>query len=150
MGVDGSVAAPELAVEVSASDARGAAWAPAGKFALPIARDADGRIDRAAFGDTLAEELLKRLVVATIRPNKGPRSKGKETFTVRVENYSPLILNGVSLSGVGSKPGDPPKVLQGIALSPRRFLTLPATAESAERFGLKQGVRVVAVDLSAL
>ena len=66
-----------------------------------------------------------------------------------------VILHGCtleddSLVGMGSKPGESPRTLQGIGLSPRRFLTLPATAEAAERFGLKQGVRVVAVDLSGL
>jgi len=76
--------------------------------------------------------------------------KGKETFTVRIDNYSPLILNGLGLTGVGEQDGAVPKLLSGICLSPRRSLMVPATAEVVEALGLKQGVKVTAVDLSGL
>ena len=60
------------------------------------------------------------------------------------------MLNGVALVGAGADDGEPAKVLAGIALSPRRSLSMPATAEAVEKMGLKKGIRVLALDLSGL
>jgi hypothetical protein len=50
--------------------------------------------------DALAEGLLGRLVRAQLI--KGPRVNGKATYQIRVDNASPLILNGLVLAGPGS------------------------------------------------
>jgi hypothetical protein len=56
----------------------------------------------------------------------------------------------VAVIGAGAKESEPAKVLLGISLSPRRTMTLPATAASVERLGLKAGIKVLALDLSGL
>jgi hypothetical protein len=146
---------PEATVQVAFSDASGTAWTAAGKFPMTLAVDEKGVAKGDAFGDTLAEDLAKRLVGVKLAktPSSGPLPKGpkdKDAYTIRVENYSPLLLNGVAVVGEGAKETEPAKVLLGISLSPRRSLSLPATAAAVERLGLKQGIKVLALDLSGL
>jgi len=145
--VSGSETKPQALVQVSASDGTATKWLPAGKFTLPMARES-GKLKGAEFGNALAEGILGRLVRAQL--SKGPRVKGKETYRVRIDNASPLILNGLAVSGTSTKAGELPKVLSGICLSPRRSMTVPAGAEVVEQLGLKGGVRVIAADLSGL
>jgi len=145
--ISGTAARPEALVQVAANDGRGA-WLALGKFTLPVALDEAGNVKGVAFGDSLAEELLKRLV--SVKLVKGPKVKGKESYAIRVENNSPLILNGVAVAGSIAKPEEPAKMLLGIALSPRRSLAVPASAEAVEAFGLKEGIKVLALDLSGL
>ena len=155
VALHGTAEKPEATVQVAFSDATGTAWSAAGKFPMTIARDEKGVTKADQFGDTLAEELAKRLVAVKVAktPSAGPLPKGprdKDAYTIRVENHSPLLLNGVAVVGAAAKDNEAAKVLLGISLSPRRTLTLPATAESVERLGLKQGIRVLALDLSGL
>jgi hypothetical protein len=81
---------------------------------------------------------------------KGKKVKGKETYTVRIDNDSPLILNGLAVTGVAEEGDSRPRMVSGICLSPRRSLSLPATAEVVENLGMRHGIRIVAVDLSGL
>jgi hypothetical protein len=144
----GSGAKAEAVVTVAPSDGTGKAWAaPVGKFSLPLTKSQNGQLDAAMVADAAAEGVLGRLVRAQL--TKGPKVKGKSTFVIKVENASPLILNGLSLAGAGAKDAKPAS-LAGICLSPRRTLALPATAEIIERLGLKRGIRIVAADLSGL
>jgi hypothetical protein len=76
--------------------------------------------------------------------------KSKDLYTIRVENYSSLLLNGVAIHGVGVKPTEPARLLVGISLAPRRTFSVPATGELVERYGLKDGIKVLALDLSGL
>jgi hypothetical protein len=145
--VTGTSAKPEASVQVAANDGRGA-WLALGKFSLPVALDEAGKVKADAFGDALAGELLKRLV--SVKLVKGAKVKGKESYSIKVENNSPMILNGVAVTGSVSKPNEPPKMLLGIALSPRRSMAVPASAEAVESFGLKDGIKVLALDLSGL
>jgi len=145
--VAGTAEKPEASVQVAANDGKGA-WAVLGKFSLPVALDEAGKAKADAFGDALAEELLKRLV--SVKLVKGAKVKGKETFSIKVENNSPLILNGVAVTGPITKPSEPAKVLLGIALSPRRSMSFPASASAVETNGLKDGIKVLALDLSGL
>ena len=41
-------------------------------------------------------------------------------------------------------------MLQGISISPRRSLTVPATEDAVKTMGLKKGIKLVAIDLSGL
>ncbi|SIO66888.1 hypothetical protein SAMN05444166_8260 [Singulisphaera sp. GP187] len=136
----------EATVQVATSDGPARAWAAAGKFTLPLARTKTGELNVAAVADGLAEGILDRMVRAQLSP--GPRLKGKPTYKIKIENASPLILNGIAVLGKGSETDS--KVLAGISISPQRSLTLPATDEMVKALGLKKGIRVIAADLSGL
>lgn len=133
----------EALVEVSSSGKLAQAWVPFGKFTLPV----DGAFDPAAFADDLAGGVLDRLVRAQL--SKGPRVKGKPTFRIRIDNASPLVLNGLAIAG-DEDDEDRPKELSGISLPPHRSLTVPATQDVVKDLGLKEGVSVVAADLSGV
>jgi len=81
---------------------------------------------------------------------KGPKSKGKDTFKVRIDNASPLILNGLAVSGKMQDKTPNTAALSGISLAPRRSLTIDATSEVVNRLGLAHGIRVIAADLSGV
>ena len=118
-------------------------------------RDDAGKLKAEVFGDALAEGLLDRLVKVSVR--KGAASTGLipaapktvGAYVIRIENYSPLLLNGLAVSGMKAKAGDPVKLLLGISLAPRRTFVVPVTAESVEKLGLKD-IKPVALDLSGL
>jgi hypothetical protein len=137
----------EAAVQVATSDASAQSWASVGKFTL-AATQSQGKFDAARFADGLAEGILNRLVRAQLV--KGARMKDRPSFAIRIDNASPLVLNGLALLGTTSKNDETPKVLAGIAISPRKSTTLPASEEMVKSLGLKQGIRVLAVDLSGL
>src|SRR5207248_8421642 len=96
--VDGSGAKPEATVFVATTDASAASWVAAGKFTLPVAVE-DGKPKAVAFADALAEGLLGRLLRAQL--SKAGVVKGKAVYKVRIDNASPLILNGLAILGVG-------------------------------------------------
>jgi hypothetical protein len=99
-------------------------------------------------GDVLAKAMAARLV--RVQLSRGPRIKGKESFRLKILNESPMILNGLALAGREIKADSPPAILVGISLPPLKSLTVPATGEVVARLKLKEGSRVVAVDLSGL
>jgi hypothetical protein len=137
----------EALVQVSSSDAEAQNWVLFGKFTQPVGNVAE-KFDGARLADALAEGVLNRLV--RVQLSKGPREKGKLTYQLRIENASPLILNGLSMTGPASKTAEEPKVLLGITIPPRKSLTVPASEDAVRTMGLKQGIRVMAIDLSGL
>jgi hypothetical protein len=139
--------ASEALVQVFSTDAAARSWLPWGKFSLAAAPKY-GKFEGAAFADTLAEGILNRLVRTQL--SKGPREKGKATYQLRIENGSPLLLNGLAVLGPVSRNSEPPKVLSGISISPRKSMTLPANEEMVKALGLRQGIRLTAIDLSGL
>jgi hypothetical protein len=138
-------------VQVAGSDPKGVKWAPFGKFSVPLVKK-DGKLDSGRFGDQLAEGILTRLVRARLikGPDATTRVKGKLIYQLQIENFSPMILNGLAILGAEPKEGDVPNLLWMISVSPRRSLTVPATEETVRGLGLKRGTRVVALDLSGL
>ena len=80
--------------------------------------------------------MLNRLV--RVQLSKGVRDKGKMHYQLRIDNASPLVLNGLAARGTDSKPEDKPRVLAGISLSPRRSMTVPASEEVVKALGLKK------------
>jgi hypothetical protein len=134
-------------VQVVSSDAGCENWVAFGKFSV-AATGENGQFDAARFADSLAEGVLNRLVRMQLL--KGPREKGKLTYKLRIENFSPLVLNGVAALGTESGKDAAPRVLSGVSIPPRRSLTVPATEDVVKKLGLKQGVRIVALDLSGL
>jgi hypothetical protein len=97
--------------------------------------------------DALAGGILDRLVRAQLSP--GPRAKGKPTYRIRIENASPLVLNGLAVQGKEGDAGGA-KVLSGLSVGPLRSLTVPASDEVVKALGLRKGIRVTAADLSGL
>jgi hypothetical protein len=137
----------EALVQVVSSDAAAQTWIPFGKFTLPARLD-HGKFDAARLADALTEGLLNRLVRTQLL--KGPREKSKLTYRIRIDNASPLILNGLAALGVTSQEDVTPRVLSGVSIPPRRSMTVPASEDVVRALGLKNGIRIVAIDLSAL
>jgi len=145
--VGGSADKLEAQVQVAKSDGTATKWENVGKFNLPIELK-DGKVAGAAFADALAEGILSRVVRAQL--SKGPLVKGKQTYKIRVDNASPLILNGLSVQGTVSESGDAPKVLAGISIPPAKNMTVPASGDIVDQLGLRKGIRIIAADLSGL
>jgi hypothetical protein len=141
------VKSSELQVQLSSSDPSARNWIPYGKFTLPIAaaKDDAGVLKLA---DGLVEGLIGRLVRAQIV--KGSRQKGKLTYGIRIDNASPVLLNGLAIVGVEGDVGQEPRILAGISIAPRRSMTVPVSEEAVKQLGLKRGIRLTALDLSGL
>jgi hypothetical protein len=137
----------EATVQVLSTDGAAQKWVAFGKFTLPVKEKTES-FAAAKFGDSLAEGVLSRLVRAQLR--RGPNVHGKATFQVRIDNVSPLVLNGLAVLGTQTKPEEKPNELIGICIAPRRSMTVPATEDVVKSLGLRKGVRVVAADLSGL
>jgi hypothetical protein len=137
-------------VTVSSIDGTGAAWQEMGKFDLSLVKGKDGKLSAEQVADATAEGVLSRLVRAQL--TKSGKVKGKDAFKVRIDNVSPLVLNGLALAGPAGAEAKEAKVvaLAGLSIAPRRSLTVNATPELVERLSLKSGIRVVAADLSGL
>src|SRR5262249_14122143 len=98
--------------------------------------------------DAVAEGLIGRLVRAQVV--RGERQKGKLTYGIRIDNASPLRLNGLAAVGIESEKGAEPHVLTGISIPPRRSFTVPASEEAVKMLHLRRGIRLTALDLSGL
>jgi hypothetical protein len=61
-----------------------------------------------------------------------------------------MILNGVGVAGPEVSEKSPSATLHGLTLPPGKSFNLPASAEAVQRMHLKEGVCVVAADLSGL
>ena len=137
----------EALVQVASSDGPAQNWVAFGKFPVKT-KDAKGNLDAARLADGVAAGIIGRLVRAQI-VQKG-REKGKLIYLIRIDNASPMILSGLALQGAASKADDPARVVTSIGIPPRKYLTLPASEDLVKALGLKQGIRVTALDLSAL
>ena len=141
------ISASEAQVLVKGSDATARNWVALGKFTLPVTED-QGKLDVARITDSLAEGTLNRLV--RVQLSKGVKDKGHTHYQLRIDNASPMVLNGLAAVGATSKSDETPKVLSGICLSPRRSMSVPASEEVVKALGLKKGIKLVALDLSGL
>jgi hypothetical protein len=141
--------AGEASVQVLGSDASASNWVPFGKFSLPVVQGQE-KFDASRFADGLAEGVLNRLVRAQVIKGATTREKGKLVYQIRIENFSPMILNGLALLGSDSPAKETPKFLTGICVSPRRSLTIPADEQVVKALGLKKGIKLTALDLSGL
>jgi hypothetical protein len=139
----------EAMVQVSSSDATAKAWVNFGKFTVPVTQE-NGKVDVARFADALSEGILDRLVRAQIIKGSATKDKGKLVYQLRIDNASPLVLNGLAMLGTASKADEKPNILAMISVSPRRSLTVPTTEAVVRGLGLKKGVKLVALDLSGL
>jgi hypothetical protein len=136
-------------VQVTSTDALAARWVNFGKFSVPVSRQ-DGKVDLAQLADALSEGILNRLVRAQIIKGSATKDKGKLVYQLRIENASPLVLNGLAIVGTSSKEDEVPKVLSMISVSPRKSLMVPTSDAVVKSLGLKKGIKVLALDLSSL
>ena len=134
-------------VQVASSDESAQKWVAFGKFTVHLNGE-DGKFDTTRFVDALAEGLLNRLV--RVQLVRGPRDKDKPTYGLRIENASPLNLNGLAALGLESQKDQAPRVLSGVGIPPRRSMTVAASEDVVKQLGLKHGIRIVAIDLSGL
>ncbi len=139
----------EALVQVTGSDATAMKWVAFGKFSQPLVQE-NGKVDTLKFADSLAEGILNRLVRAQVVKGSVQKEKGKRVHQIRIENASPLILNGLALVGMGSNRDEVPKVLSGIAIPPRRSMLVPTNDDVVKSLGLKKGIKLLALDLSGL
>ncbi|RUL88838.1 hypothetical protein TsocGM_05650 [Tautonia sociabilis] len=134
----------EATVLVYASDAEARSWAPMGKFSLAIPTDAPAE----QLADNLAGGILGRLVRGQV--TKGKKVDGHQTYKLRVDNASPLLLNGLAVAGAAAEPDISPSMIAGFSLAPRHSMTFTVSEEAVERLHLDSGVTIVAADLHAL
>jgi len=139
----------EALVQLSSSSDDATSWVPVGKkFSIPLVDDQEQPSKTAEVVGALAQEILNHLTNAKLIA--GPKAQGKPTYRLRIDNASPLILNGLALAGPDKAASSPPSVLSGICLPPHRSMTVPVGAEMIERLGLKKGAQLVAADFSDL
>ena len=98
--------------------------------------------------DEVAAGVLGRLV--RVQLSKPKRVNDRLIYQIQIANDSPLILNGLAVSGPADSAKAEPKTLPGLSLPPHKSMNLPATSELVQKLGLKEGMRVVAVNLSGL
>jgi hypothetical protein len=139
----------EAAVQVLSTDALAQSWQVFGKYSVPVKRTS-GKFQVERFADELADGMISRLVRAQKIEGTARDKKGKLLYQVRIDNASPLILNGIALLGTTSTENEVPNVLTMISIAPRKSLTVPMSEQVVRTLGLKKGIRVVALDLSGL
>jgi hypothetical protein len=136
-------------VQVASSGGFGKKWVPMGNFSLKReAKPGDPARDAASAADDVAAGLLGRLV--QIQLAKPKKIQGKLVYKVQVANASPFVLNGLALAGPEDRNEVVPASMAGISLPPHKWMSLPASEDLVKRLELKEGVRVVAADLSGL
>jgi hypothetical protein len=154
-----------LNVKLATSHPSGSDWVLLGAFRIklsdckpsPVEADRNGsavtheqrrECEAALLGDRVAAGLLERLV--RVQLTRGPKTKQKDSFRIKIVNESSLILNSLALGGTEVQDDARPSALEGLSLPPKKSLAVPASAELVERLHLKSGVRVLAADLSGL
>ena len=101
-------------MQVLSSDAAAQNWVAFGKFSLPV-KQGHEKFDATRFADGLAEGVLNRLVRAQVIKGSDAREKGKLIYQIRIDNASPLILNGLALLGTDSPRARSPKCCRASA-----------------------------------
>ena len=119
-----------------------------GKFDLSLVKDAKA-LKAEEIADAMSEGLVGRLVrVQIVKKDRTENTKAQ--FGLKIENASPLYLNGLAVTG--SQIDDAKKVAaaSGLTVGPRRSIVMPANQDAIRKLGLREGIRVLAADLSGL
>lgn len=139
-------------VALATADPKGRSWNSLGTLAIPVGALDDDPMTIEAMAAEVIDRLSSGLLgkIARAELVKGPKSKGKDTYAVRVDNGSPLIVSGLAIAGAEDSKPTPFAALGGLSLSPLTSLKLPVTPEIVEKLELKKRLRIVAVDLGGL
>ena len=138
----------KVAIELHATDAAAGRFEKIGSTTVELL-EKDTTQERAIkIAEATATGLLDQLI--KVKFVAGKKVKGKPTYQIQITNESPLILNGIALTGPSAKATRPPTTLAGVAIPPRRTIALRRSTEIVKNLGLKEGIRIVAVDLSGL
>ena len=78
-------------------------WVNFGKFTVPVSARRMGRWTSRRLADALSEGILNRLVRAQIIKGSAIKDKGKLVYQLRIDNASPLVLNGLAMCGDGEQ-----------------------------------------------
>ncbi len=141
------ISATDARVLVHCSDAAATKWVPMGLFTVPLSQDGK-KPDVGRLTGGIADGAINHLV--RVRLSEGVKDEDKMYCQLRVDNGSPLVLNGLAAVGATSGPDAAPRVLSGICLSPRKSMTVAASEEIVNSLGLKKGLKLIALDLSGL
>jgi hypothetical protein len=149
----GTIDETKITIRVESSDAAGASWMPMGEFILkrkagPTTTKEEITRQAIETADEIAAGVLGRLV--RVQLSKPKRVQDKLVYQLQIANDSPLILNGLALIGPEEAAKAEAKTLAGFSLPPHKTMNLPATSDTVQKLGLKEGVRVIAVNLSGL
>jgi hypothetical protein len=149
--LSGPAEGEQATVLVSATDSSGKAWHDSGRITVSVPKAATKPELRAAdLADRIAGSLLDRLVRVTLI-QKPPHAAGtRETLQIRIDNASPLVLNGLTIVGTSEQAPTPRATLIGIAVSPRKPLVVPTSRAAIERLHLSGGIHAYAANLSGL
>ncbi len=74
------------------------------KFGIPLIDDQEKPKKALEVVGELAQGMLDHLTNA--RLIAGPKAQGKPTYRIRIDNASPLILNGLALAGPDKSEGN--------------------------------------------
>ena len=87
-------------IQVFSTDGPARNWVAFGKFSVPVKQE-KGKLDAYHFCEEMSEGILNRLVRAQL--SKGVKDKGKMHYDLRIDNASPLVLNGLATLGVAEQ-----------------------------------------------
>ena len=123
-------------------------WRPAGKFDVKLNDDKGQARPAAAVADDVALGLAGQLLKVKLLSKKS--SQGKIAYAIRVENASPMVLDGLALAASAEPAAGKVSSMLGLGLPPRKSTVIGISPKAVERLGLKNGVQVFAADLSGL
>jgi len=148
----GEIDDTKLSVRLMTSDNAGADWVPVGEFVLKCKPETTTKEELTHQALETADELAAGLLVRLVRVelSKPKRVNDRLVYQIQIANDSPLILSGLAVSGPEDSAKAEPKTLAGLSLPPHKSMSMPATSEQVQRLGLKEGMRVVAANLSGL
>ncbi len=147
VALSGSEGKARAHVSIKTSNAATGRWDSVGKFVLPEG-NAGGEPGFASAVEPIAEGVLGQLV--RVELIKGTSANGnKVPDRLRIINTSPLILHGLMVAGSAPDQADAP-TLRGLALAPRRSLTVTVTPKAVQKLGLRSGLRPTAALLGSL
>ena len=131
----GEIDDAKITIRVETSDGAGANWAPLGEFVLKCKPETTAKeeLTRQAVetADEVAAGVLGRLV--RVQLSKPKRVNDRLIYQIQIANDSPLILNGLAVSGPEDSAKAEPKTLAGLSLPPHKSMNLPATSELVQK-----------------
>ncbi len=131
----------EAMVQVTSSDASASSWVHFGKFTVPVSPQ-EGKVTWPCLPMRCRRGFSIGWCGRRSIKGSATKDKAKLMYQLRIDNASPLVLNGLAIVGTASKEDEMPKVLSMISVSPRKSLTVPTErATWSETWGSRRGSR---------